>query len=282
MNVNIPGDFRHAAAKESTRYAISGVEVRRVSEDRVLISATNGRVLATRIQDGIGPEDPTIVPQDLLPTAKSGGVVSADGEGRLQLRQGTKTLVGEPEAGAFPPFADVIPQVGESMSLDAAQTAVDEAIEHLVVDEPKVEAALELLRTAQQQLGRREVQVLGINANLLANLAKAVTAGDVEPGRVTLIIHRKPGKPICVLPHGNRDSLGVIMPVTVEDLGDVAADWERRRSDVLDALNPDRVRAREEREAKRAESQKKQGRDPTPGEAEAAAEAIGHEPENTS
>jgi len=46
---DFPGDFRHAASSESTRYAIAGVEIRQTADDSgVWLSATDGRILAVR------------------------------------------------------------------------------------------------------------------------------------------------------------------------------------------------------------------------------------------
>ncbi len=179
--INVPDGTRHAIAADSSRYAINGAEVRSDGNGAAFITATDGRVLAVRRAEGeVGAAGPFVIPGSMLPRRKAGDVIT-NTDGKLHgLRS---KLTDEPIASTFPPCADVIP--------DVAATAKGGAVKY--------------------------DRVLTLSAQLLFNLAKAITDGKANDTlRVSLLLPVDPCKPIAVLPSGDdhTDSLGVLMPAT--------------------------------------------------------------------
>lgn len=198
---NMSGGMRHAIAKDTSRYAIRGVEVRparfdgngKQDPDGVYLTATDGHVLAVKFADGETAE-PIIVPGDLLPSRKAGDKIMRD-NGRLLSQYAGK--YGEPVDGAFPPCADIFPVVNVN------------------------------------EKGREGHRAIGLNARLLWNLARAICDDGEES--ITLLIPPTPTKPIPVLAADPGHGFGVIMPVRVDGAPEI--DWEKHRADYTAALN---------------------------------------------
>lgn len=267
MRTHIHGDFRHAAAKDDTsRYARAALEIRKAAQaDRVLVSATDGRILAARLQVGQGPDEPLLVPADLI-TTKAGAEVTLTGDDRIEVRKpkkGTSELADRLE-GTFPPIADVLPAILPDVAdLDAATSDVDSArrlADKLKADRENgspngdtLDALAAALDSASEELAKSHHHVVGLSAQLLYNLARALHAGEdyTDNLGVHLILPRNPAKPINVLPTGSREigeSIGVIMPMTADKL--IASRWERIRGEVLDTYDPERVVRRDETAAR--------------------------------
>ena len=177
--VTLPEGIRHAVAKETSRYAICGVEVRGDGNGAAYLSATDGRVLAVRRTEGeVSGAEPFIIPGSLLPRRKAGEVITyRDG----QLSGLKSRITDDPVGGCFPPCADVVP--------DVAATS----------------------KGGKEKYDR----CLTLSVSLLHGLARAICDGKANDTlRVSLLLPEDPCKPVAVLPAGDddTDALGVLMP----------------------------------------------------------------------
>lgn len=262
MRIHLPGGFRHAAATEHGRFSMNAIEARRApGKGRVLLSATDGKVMALRLQAGSSPKTPILIPQDLV-TTKKGGEVTQAADGTLhhaKLRGEMKSV--EPIAATFPELRHVIPELSDIGDVGGALDAVNEALrsaEELIKlgagelhRSDQVTEIRDGLRRAQSKLGATH-HVVGLSGQLLYNLSRALNAGGEECRaksnlEVALILPVDGRKPIGVLPtcESAPTSLGVIMPVNT-DVDDIRKLWAQRRSDMLDVFVPSRIEARKQ------------------------------------
>ena len=202
--VTLPEGIRHAAAKEHSRYAICGVEVRGDGNGAAFLSATDGRVLAVRRTEGeVSGAEPFIVPGSLLPRRKAGEVVTLR-DGQLS---GLKSrITDEPMAATFPPCADVVP--------DVAATG----------------------KGGKEKYAR----CITLSVTLLHNLARAICDGkDNDTLAVSILLPEDPAKPFAVLPAGDdgTDSIGVLMPINGRNRQGFVESYGARRDSYCAACN---------------------------------------------
>ena len=201
--VSLPEGIRHAAAREHSRYAINGVEVRGDGNGAAYLTATDGRVLAVRRTDGdINGAPPFIVPYSLLPRRKAGEVVTFK-DGQLS---GLKSrITDEPVGGSFPPCGDVLP--------DVAATGKGGAVKY--------------------------DRCITLSVSLLHNLARAICDGkDNDALAVSILLPAEDScKPFAVLPAGDdgTDSIGVLMPINGRDRQGFVGSYSARRESYVAA-----------------------------------------------
>lgn len=169
-----------ACAKDTNRYAINGVSVLAAADGKSgMFEVTDGKMGAIKpIQDlSVEPG----APRNVIAPAKLFGKIKKGDNGMAMLngewRRGNNIF--QPEEGVFPPLDAVIP---EGVANDTTAGAI---------------------------------QWIGIDANLLADLAKAL-GGDSDNGGKVFVGIRSPTKPILVTDAG-QSGVGILMPVGLSD-----------------------------------------------------------------
>lgn len=103
VTVTIPTRLDKACARENSRFAIAGPQIRKAKSGATIAAATDGHVLAVVECDGDAPPEPAIVPASLLAKRKGGTRITLNG----------RASNGQQDAdyceGNFPPIDGVTP-----------------------------------------------------------------------------------------------------------------------------------------------------------------------------
>lgn len=96
--------------KVSSRYSINGAEFRPIDKTEGFLTVTDGRWLGiSKVEHNATDEIETVlIPGELLPSRKTGGVVTINGDIRCEQ---SKAKIGEPLEGNFPPCGDILPEL---------------------------------------------------------------------------------------------------------------------------------------------------------------------------
>ena len=101
--VTIPTRIDKACARENTRFAVNGPQVRKAKSGATVATATDGHILAAVECEGEAPPEPAIIPASLLAKRKGGTRLTLNG----------RASNGQQESGYidgnFPPAIDVVP-----------------------------------------------------------------------------------------------------------------------------------------------------------------------------
>lgn len=190
LGASIPKSMIQAAAKDPSRYAISGVHVRVGPYGRGFASVTDGRVLAVRGIVGERPDDRRhatqgmVVPREAL----SGKILNKRQPNRHNVTMMTDKVINSSTNG-------FTPRPTEEVTFPPSEKVCPEWTD--------------------------DHHVVALNTELLANVAKALGSKGV-----TLAFPKDPGKPIIVMANDRSEDpddveglarFGVLMPIKVLD-----------------------------------------------------------------
>lgn len=200
---HIPASMAKSTSKETSRYAIAGVQITRLTPKRALACATNGKMLAvSEVPAAFGEGTPRklLAPVGVLKDAKHGPArITFNG---TEWRNMERQIIGDPIEGVFPPLGEIMPELDKPMTIGALRALLADT-ERFGDEEP----------VRPEWMGHREI---GLSAELLHKLAGSIS----DEGNVSLFI-KSPNRPVVVVSTytNGLSGVGVLMPLNSEKSG---------------------------------------------------------------